>query len=154
MATSWRQRFALSTYDNRWQEYFCASRCVEELKTYLAVRVCLFVSVLAVFVWSVAHVKRCYLIYLTNQMLIIEVVYLAFAAYTTVLRPADTQGRERRPQPPRVGHEHRAGEEEVVDQLRQPSRQPGVKGIDDREPELTLGGPSLGPSGSVFWKQS
>ena len=35
------------------------------------------------FIWSVAHVKRCYLIYLTNQMLIIEVVYLAFAAYTT-----------------------------------------------------------------------
>jgi hypothetical protein len=81
MAT-WRQRFALSTYDNRWQEYFCASRCVEDRKAYLAVRVCLFVSVLAVFVWSVAHhPSRCYLIYLTNQMLIIEVVYLAFAAY-------------------------------------------------------------------------
>ena len=78
------QRFALSTYDNRWQEYFCASRCVEDRKAYLAVRVCLFASVLAVFVWSVAHhPSRCYLIYLTNQMLIIEVVYLAFAAYTT-----------------------------------------------------------------------
>ena len=36
------------------------------------------------FIWSVAHhPSRCYLIYLTNQMLIIEVVYLAFAAYTT-----------------------------------------------------------------------
>ena len=82
--SSWRQRFALSTYDNRWQEYFCASRCVEDRKAYLAVRVCLFASVLAVFVWSVAHYpSRCYLIYLTNQMLIIEVVYLAFAAYTT-----------------------------------------------------------------------
>ena len=34
MAT-WRQRFALSTYDNRWQEYFCASRCVEDRKAYL-----------------------------------------------------------------------------------------------------------------------
>ena len=51
--TTWRQRLSLSTYDNRWQEYFCASRCVEELKTYLAVRVCLFASVLAVFVWFV-----------------------------------------------------------------------------------------------------
>ena len=40
--STWRQRFALSTYDNRWQEYFCASRCVEDRKTYLAVRVCLF----------------------------------------------------------------------------------------------------------------
>jgi len=82
--STWRQRFALSTYDNRWQEYFCASRCVEDRKTYLAVRVCLFLTVLAVFIWSVAHhPSRCYLIYLTNQMLIIEVVYLAFAAYTT-----------------------------------------------------------------------
>ena len=81
--STWRQRFALSTYDNRWQEYFCSSRCIENHKSYLAVRVCLFASVLAVFVWSVAHVKRCYLIYLTNQMLIVEVVYLAFAAYTT-----------------------------------------------------------------------
>ena len=83
MATC-RQRFALSTYDNRWQEYFCSSRCIESHKSYLAVRVCLFARVLAVFVWSVAHYpSRCYLIYLTNQMLIIEVVYLAFAAYTT-----------------------------------------------------------------------
>ena len=38
--SSWRQRFALSTYDNRWQEYFCASRCIESHKSYLAVRVC------------------------------------------------------------------------------------------------------------------
>ena len=44
--STWRQRFALSTYDNRWQEYFCASRCVEDRKTYLAVRVCLFLTVL------------------------------------------------------------------------------------------------------------
>ena len=42
MAATWRQRFSLSTYDNRWQEYFCASRCVEDRKAYLAVRVCLF----------------------------------------------------------------------------------------------------------------
>ena len=64
MATSWRQRFALSTYDNRWQDYFCASRCIDDRKAYLAVRVCLFASVLAVFVWSVAHYpSRCYLIY-------------------------------------------------------------------------------------------
>ena len=39
MATSCRQRFALSTYDNRWQEFFCSSRCVEDRKSYLAVRV-------------------------------------------------------------------------------------------------------------------
>ena len=52
--TTWRQRFALSTYDNRWQEYFCASRCIDDRKAYLAVRVCLFASVLAVFIWSVA----------------------------------------------------------------------------------------------------
>ena len=138
MATSWRQRFSLSTYDNRWQEYFCASRCVEELKTYLAVRVCLFVSVLAVFIWSVINTGRCYLIYLTNQMLIVEVVYLAFAAYTTaaasysllrvrcMLPVSDAEGRNRRPQPPRVGDEHRARPAEVVDQLRQPPRQSGV----------------------------
>ena len=84
--STWRQRFALSTYDNRWQEYFCASRCVEDRKTYLAVRVCLFLTVLAVFIWSVAHhPSRCYLIYLTNQMLIIEVVYLAFAGFVGLL---------------------------------------------------------------------
>ena len=109
---SCRQRFALSTYDNRWQDYFCASRCIDDRKSYLAVRVCLFASVLAVFVWSVAHYpSRCYLIYLTNQMLIIEVVYL-----------------ERRPQPARVGDEHRARPAEIVDQLRQPPRQSGVDG--------------------------
>ena len=90
---SWRQSFSLSTYDNRWQEYFCSSRCIESRKSYLVVRLCLFASVLAVFIWSVAHVGRCYLIYLTNQMLIIEVVYLAFAAYTTasgLYRAAET----------------------------------------------------------------
>ena len=67
--TTWRQRFALSTYDNRWQEYFCASRCVEDRKAYLAVRVCLFASVLAVFVWSVANYpSRCYLIYCSSPV--------------------------------------------------------------------------------------
>lgn len=82
--SGWRQQFSLSTYDDRWQEYFCASRCVTNRQNYLAVRICLFVSVLAVFIWSVAQFPgRCYLIYLTNISLIIEVVHLAFAAYTT-----------------------------------------------------------------------
>ena len=74
--------FALSTYDNRWQS--ASARAAREDRNRTCRRVCLFVSVLAVFIWSVAHhPSRCYLIYLTNQMLIIEVVYLAFAAYTT-----------------------------------------------------------------------
>ena len=97
--STWRQRFSLSTYDNRWQEYFCASRCVEDRKAYLAVRVCLFASVLAVFIWSLINTGRCYLIYLTNQMLIIEVVYLAFAAYTTASgrsRPTTSTAARRR----------------------------------------------------------
>ena len=37
---SCRQRFALSTYDNRWQEYFCASRCVEDRMVYCGFAAC------------------------------------------------------------------------------------------------------------------
>ena len=113
-----KERFSLSTYDGprsaskivaslvdrlrtfsptlhrtnsrigRWKEYFASSRFIANRRTYLAVRAFLFLAILAIFAWSVAHAVRngygrCYLFYLTNQGLVIESAYFGFAVWTT-----------------------------------------------------------------------
>ena len=69
-----RRDFDLDEFDGRWVEYFGSSRIVKDRRAYLGVRVTLFASVLAIFVWSItvdalAGDLRCWLIYLTQLLL-------------------------------------------------------------------------------------
>ena len=101
-----RTDFDLDEFDGRWVAYFGSSRIITDRRMYLAFRVLLFVMIAAIFVWSLVVDAlegdlRCWLIYLTHQGLLIELVYLGAAAGTTAASfyYSDVDGTPTAPRP-------------------------------------------------------